>query len=139
MPFDQTEGKMDWWVIEAETKVVNALPTKEKALHVALEHNKAYGLDAVFVWYGPTRKAGKWEGITDEIIPANWIQVSGKGVSQCGQPDAWANAKKTPEKKKQPEIMFSALEWFGIALWCLIVGGGILMLAWQILFWILEH
>lgn len=62
MPFDRFEGGEDWWVLGPDHQPVDGgiVPTKEEAFAMALEHNKPYGVDAVYV-HGPGCKNGKWE------------------------------------------------------------------------------
>src|SRR4029453_2649139 len=73
MPFHRPENT-EWWVLGPDNRPVRTgCTTKEKAYFVALEHNKKYGVDAVFVHTGPSLK-GKWEQppaetqITEESI-----------------------------------------------------------------------
>jgi hypothetical protein len=60
MPFSLFEGGEDWWVLGPDSQPVRIVPTREEAFAIALEHNKPYGVPAVYV-HGECMKNGKWE------------------------------------------------------------------------------
>jgi hypothetical protein len=53
-------GGDEWWVLGPDHQPVRIVPTKEKAYAIALEHNKAYGVSAVYV-HGPAMSKGNWQ------------------------------------------------------------------------------
>jgi hypothetical protein len=74
MPFPRPEAKTEWWILGPDSQpVFTGIHTKERAFAMALEHNKAYGVNAVYV-HGVNMKKGKWEQppaetqITEESI-----------------------------------------------------------------------
>ena len=53
MPFEMFDGEEDeWWVLGPDHEPVDGgiVPTREQAFAMALEHNKAYGVNAVYVY-----------------------------------------------------------------------------------------
>ncbi|HEY3037419.1 MAG TPA: hypothetical protein VGJ66_01720 [Pyrinomonadaceae bacterium] len=63
MPFSRFDGSgNDWWILGPDHQPVNTgfVLTKEEAYGIALEHNKKYGVNAVYVHRECMRKGG-WE------------------------------------------------------------------------------
>jgi hypothetical protein len=72
MPFSMFDGEDDeWWVLGPDHQPVDGgiVPTKEQAFAMALEHNKAYGVDAVYVYTTSSMKKGNWEKQPEEAQP----------------------------------------------------------------------
>jgi len=72
MPFSMFDGEDDeWWVLGPDHQPVDGgiVPTKEQAFAMALEHNKAYGVDAVYVYTTSSMKKGNWEKPPEEAQP----------------------------------------------------------------------
>ena len=59
MPFSLFDGETEWWVLGPDHQPVDGgiVPTKEQAFAMALEHNKAYGVDAVYVYTTSSMKS----------------------------------------------------------------------------------
>jgi hypothetical protein len=60
MPFALFEGGKEWWILGPDSQPVpgSIVPTKEEAYGIALEHNKKYGVNAVYVHRDCMRKGG---------------------------------------------------------------------------------
>jgi hypothetical protein len=72
MPFSMFDGEDDeWWVLGPDSEPVDGgiVPTKEQAYAIALEHNKKYGVDAVYVYTTSSMRKGNWEKPPEEAQP----------------------------------------------------------------------
>jgi hypothetical protein len=70
MPFLRFEGKEEWWILGPENQPVpgGIVPTRKEAYAIALEHNKTYGVNAVYV-HGIAMKKGDWAPAETQLTP----------------------------------------------------------------------
>lgn len=63
MPFSLFDGETEWWVLGPDHQPVDGgiVPTRERAFAMALEHNKAYGVNAVYVYTTSSMNKGNWQ------------------------------------------------------------------------------
>src|SRR5512132_2148549 len=63
MPFSLFDGETEWWVLGPDYQPVDGgiVPTREQAFAMALEHNKAYGVNAVYVYTTSSMNKGNWQ------------------------------------------------------------------------------
>ena len=63
MPFSLFDGETEWWVLGPDHQPVDGgiVPTREQAFAMALEHNKAYGVNAVYVYTTSSMNKGNWQ------------------------------------------------------------------------------
>jgi hypothetical protein len=71
MPFSLFDGETEWWVLGPDHQPVDGgiVPTKEQAFAMALEHNKKYGVDAVYVYTTSSMRKGNWQKPPEEAQP----------------------------------------------------------------------